>query len=211
MRNKKVLVIGLTTLFFAIGVGAFLYLKSQEKQTENKLKIVQSSVVKQSQVSGSTTQSSEEETQTSTTFGTIHDNIDKIVSIVKRLNDFDIGYRSDFDKIVEELATYGVKVDENLPTPYGLYEYSDGIVFIADVQSHVVEQKQDGNYSIRLVTRTIAAESVSQTNKKTIIRNLRRHIESKRYIGDDRIAEYKLTVSAEGKTGILTLESGQWW
>lgn len=144
---------------------------------------------------------------------TIAGNLTAIAETAKRLNDFNIGYMDDYRRIVKDLSKYGVTVDPELLTPYGEFEYSTGLVFVATVQNEETKPVPDSqDYTITFTTRTGVSENDKGYGARQKVANdLRRFVRSKRYTGKDRHVVYRLKVSEDGKSAMLTLESGKWW
>lgn len=212
--SKKKLIFALLILVGTVSLGVLWFtLQGNGKPTETIQVAEPPQVAAPSSEPTNSQETSLSQEEVMEDIGSVADNITAISQVAKGLNDFNIGHTSDYERIVEQLKSYNVTVDPGLLTPYGEFEYTDSLVFVATVEGYsVAEVPGSKDYQLTFTTRTAVSDNYrGHEAKARIAKDLRRFVKSNKYTGQDRDVTYRLSVSEDGKSAVLTLESGKWW
>lgn len=207
MKNKKV-IYGVTaaSAVIALSIG-YVVLNNKPERTDQ---VTLSSAKKSPSSSTKSSSTTEKSSSSSEEKFLIANHTKEILGDVEELNDFSQGSNQHYEDVKKSLSELHVSLDDNTKAMFGMFDNS-GVVISGIVLDSKIEP--DGNnYKITLTARTAkSGNSNGDSAASKVAEELRKKLAGDEYEKFNQTVVYSLTVSENGGSAVLKLESGQWW
>lgn len=206
-KNKKI-IYGITASLAVVTFSiCYAVLNNKPEQTDQ---VTLSSAKKSSSSSTVENSTTEESSSTSEERFLIANHTKEILRNVEKLNDFSQGSKQHYEEVKKSLSELHVSLDDNTKAMFGMFDNS-GVVISGIVLDNKIEP--DGsNYKITFTARTAkSGNSNGDDAASKVAAELRKKLSDDEYEKFNQTVIYSLTVSEDGGSAVLKLESGQWW
>lgn len=141
--------------------------------------------------------------------------IEKILPIIKKLNDFKCATPNYYKSVINELKNNNIILESDLSSEFSKYAYDDNIgvsaVLASIVMSNTISQSEDGEntiYEIDFLVRSAVSKNGEKLSDQAVGANVQSKLKKSEHADLDRHVIYQLIKNSDEKMLKLKLVSG---